>query len=339
MRATFVFMVLTGVLGGVASAGNGTPIDQSAGPLDLAIIGDVPYGDAALALFPGLIQSINQDPKVRVVVHIGDIKSGSTVCSDAWFSAIRENFDTFKDPLVYTIGDNDWTDCHRDNNGNANPLERLDKLREVFFDRPGTTLGGRKKQVYDQEGYPENQLWMQSRVVFAAIHGVGSNNGLARWTCFLPFTADCLKGTSRETAAMTADREAEAFARDAANRAWLDLAFALADEQDAAGVALFLHANMWRSGNRAGHRLFVEQLAEMADDFGKPVLLVSGDTHDFSDDELPDQWFVVYGLVGPDNVTQVIVDRSIENDVVWLRLHVDPKSEAVFSWEEVEVKD
>ena len=41
-----------------------------------AVIGDVPYGDAAQAAFPAFIAGINDDPDVRAVTHLGDIKSG-----------------------------------------------------------------------------------------------------------------------------------------------------------------------------------------------------------------------------------------------------------------------
>ena len=91
---------------GTADAGSG-----------FAVIGDVPYGADQVAAFPGWIQQINADPAVRSVVHVGDIKNGSSVCSDDYFHLIRSDFDTFEDPLVYTPGDNEWTDCHRANNG------------------------------------------------------------------------------------------------------------------------------------------------------------------------------------------------------------------------------
>ena len=64
------------------------------------------------------------------------------------------------------------------------------------------------------------------------------------------------------------------------------------------------------------------------------MLLVSGDSHDFRVDEGV-EWFSLYGATPRSNVTQIIVDRSLEDDANWLRLHVDPRSPEVFSWEEV----
>lgn len=54
-----------------------------------------------------------------------------------------------------------------------------------------------------------------------------------------------------------------------------------------------------------------------------------------------------YGAPSPQNVTQIIVDRSIESPatdagtpsvIEWLRLHVDPSSPNVFSWKQVIVQ-
>jgi hypothetical protein len=213
-----------------AHAGLGTPLEHSSARIDIAVIGDVPYGPIAAAVFPAFIESIDEDPKVRRVVHVGDIKSGSTVCSDEWFATIRASFDSFADPLVYTPGDNEWTDCHRPNNGAYDPLERLERLREVFFDRPGYTLGAQSKRVVSQTGYPENQLWTESRVVFVAVHEVGSNNSLAPWT-----------GLSAPTAEQLDEWEA----RDAANREWLAEAFDLAESEGTQGVVVFTQADMF----------------------------------------------------------------------------------------------
>ena len=115
------------------------------------VIGDIPYRDAEIAKFPSRIQDIHEDSALKFVTHVGDIKNGSSVCSDAYFATIRSQFDTFTHPLVYTPGDNEWVDCHRTNNGAYNPLERLDKLREVFFNEPGKTLGA-TMPVKTQEG-------------------------------------------------------------------------------------------------------------------------------------------------------------------------------------------
>jgi hypothetical protein len=138
----------------------------------IAVIGDVPYGAPLIVHFPAFISQINADPDVRMVTHLGDIKNGSTVCSDQYFDVIYQDFAQFRRPLVYTPGDNEWTDCHRVNNGAYNPLERLAKIRSDFFARPGKTLGQQSVAVKSQDGLglPENVRYTRNDISFAAIN-------------------------------------------------------------------------------------------------------------------------------------------------------------------------
>ena len=159
-------------------------------------------------------------------MHAGDIKAGSERCDD---SLIKHRFDlyqTFQRAFVFTPGDNEWTDCHRVNNGQYNPLERLAFVRSVFFPEVGHTTGGQVRPVRSQaEGsaYPEfveNVMFTKQSVMFATVHVVGSNNGLEPWLGIAPPTDSC--GSPR------ADRIAEFERRQAATLAWLDEVFAAA---------------------------------------------------------------------------------------------------------------
>ncbi len=312
-----------------------------------AVIGDVPYEprtpQTALSLMPTLIGSINADANVSRAIHVGDIKSGSTKCSDEWFQQIADQFRTFRDPLVYSIGDNEWTDCHRANNGGYNPINRLAKIRELFFSRPGFTLGAAPKRIDAQRNYPENASWMAAGVAFSTFHVIGSNNGRASWfgdrkdtTSLTPLVTVARP----ETAAEGAAREAEWAARDAANLRWLERTFEEAREEHAKGVVLILQADLWAPDDRAAgadfsaHTAFVQRIATLATRFRKPVLMISGDSHEFRVDAgVP--WFSLYGVAPVPNVTQLVVDRSIEADIDWVKLTIDPKSPAVFSWAQV----
>jgi hypothetical protein len=131
----------------IAGAGNGTPDDNSATPVAYAVIGDTPYGQPQVDNFPNDVAEINGDSKVRLVMHLGDTKNGSSSCDTSYFEQIRADFDRFDDPLVYTPGDNEWTDCHRANNGAYDPLESLATIRSMFFPVPGMSLGVKRKQV------------------------------------------------------------------------------------------------------------------------------------------------------------------------------------------------
>jgi hypothetical protein len=77
-------------------------------------IGDTSY--VSTSQLDQLVERINNQP-TRFTIHVGDIKSGSTLCSDEMFARVYSQFMAFDKPLIYTPGDNEWTDCHRKNNG------------------------------------------------------------------------------------------------------------------------------------------------------------------------------------------------------------------------------
>src|SRR3954464_1813058 len=97
--------------------------------LSFALWGDMPYAKAKdEPKIPALIASMNASD-IAFSIYDGDIKDGSSKCTDDVFDAAIKMFDQFKKPVVYIPGDNEWTDCHRTNNGGYDNLERLDHVR------------------------------------------------------------------------------------------------------------------------------------------------------------------------------------------------------------------
>ena len=102
---------------GAAGAADVPPGQTKPGSHSFAVIGDVPYGPAQVEAFPSWVDRINAEPGLDLAFHVGDIKNGSSVCSDDYFAFIREQLDRFVMPLLYTPGHNEWTDCHRTADG------------------------------------------------------------------------------------------------------------------------------------------------------------------------------------------------------------------------------
>ena len=324
-----------------ASAGAGQPVD-------LAIIGDIPYGPARIAAFPADIAQINTDPTVSQVVHLGDIKNGSSRCDTSYFEQIRADFDQFEDPLIYTPGDNEWTDCHRASNGGYQPAgrqidgapivtpgpSRLDEVRRIFFDRPGRTLGRDPLRVDAQGGrFVENVAWSAARVQFGVLNVPGSNNDLLPWF-----------GVA-ETPQLAQLQQREYERRNRADLRWLERIFSGARRTHARAVVLGIQADMWDPAitgdpvQYSGFTDLVRSLARQARAFGRPVLLLNGDSHVYeSDTPLADPAATnatIYGVpVAVPNLRRVTVDGS-DNADDYLRLHVDPRTAGVFSWERV----
>ena len=253
------------------SGATGSP----ASPFFFVALGDLPYGPAMLSHPPyeRLIAQINRlDPVFSV--HIGDFKSGSSICSDEAFVEQLGFFNRFERPLVYTPGDNEWTDCHRALAGRFDPRERLHRLRQLFFTEP-RSLGRRRMELERQsevdpkfEIYVENARFTVHGIQFLTVHIVGSNNGL----------------DPKEPAAVE-----EFKSRELAVVSWLEQGFAKAVREQAPAIVVMFHADVFdEKGSRAAFaensgfaRVIGRTLLPLAKEFDRPVLVIHGDSHQF----------------------------------------------------------
>ena len=318
----------------VAALAADAPGQQQDGHYSFAVIGDIPYGAAQVAAFPGWVDRINAESDLSLAFHVGDIKNGSTRCDDSYYSFIKGQFDRFRTPLVYTPGDNEWTDCHRVNNGAYQPLERLQTVRDTFFAQPGTTLGAKLK-VNSQAalGFPENVALREQGVSMAVVHVVGSNNDLNPWT-----------GIGNTAA--TPEQLAEEKARMEASVAEIRGAFATARQKNDRAVAVFMQADMFDPtyevpfANDSAFVPLVRALVEESNSFDGPVYLFDGDSHIFNVDHplaTGSKWLDFYGVTGSaPNLTRVTVDGEAQNANGFLKVTVNrPGAASVLSWERV----
>ncbi|MDE0404443.1 MAG: hypothetical protein OXI53_03960 [Nitrospira sp.] len=240
-------------------------------------LGDMPYGprEQAYPAFKALIAEVNRRAPV-FTIHVGDTKSGLDDCSDELLLEQRDFMNSFASALVYTPGDNEWTDCHRLLAGAYDPLDRLAFIREHYFPT-ALSLGGRPIRIERQadvmpgfELFVENSRFNWEGVWFMTAHVVGSNNNL---------DDDPDSDTNREF-----------LPRDKANRAWLANSFDKAMAADAGGAVVAIHADMFGDGfdpqeetftRVSGFKNFGETLVAKARSFRKPVLLLFGDSHVF----------------------------------------------------------
>src|SRR5882672_2291672 len=133
-------------------------------PAGSALVPDSPNGPnpgdpRQLVATPAFIDAVNRDRKVELVLHAGDIHSGSGYCTLAYDQAISDLWSQFRDPLIYTPGDNEWADCQKSKEGGGvknsageyvayaagHPVANLALVRQMFFPEAGETLGGREK--------------------------------------------------------------------------------------------------------------------------------------------------------------------------------------------------
>jgi hypothetical protein len=245
-------------------------------PITFALIGDLGYTPAEEPALANVLADINRDTWLAFVVHVGDLASPRRGCTDGVLEHRLEQFKTSAHPFIYTPGDNEWTDCHEPAVKDGDPLERLTKVRAMFFNGE-RTLGLRTFPVNRQsEGpafakYRENARWELGGVTFLTLHVVGSNNGRGR----------------------TPEGNAEYAERNKANLAWLRQGFAHARATDARAIMVLQQANIFpeyapfpgKPAEPSGLAETRAVLQKEAAAFGKPVVLVHGDSHYFRIDK------------------------------------------------------
>ncbi|MBM3854229.1 MAG: hypothetical protein FJ399_13900 [Verrucomicrobia bacterium] len=309
MRRSFIALTLAAGLPLVLAA------TEARERFKFVALGCMPYGAENYPAYERLLAEISRQ-RPAFTVHCGDTKGGSEPPSEAFLVQVRRWFDSVEGAVIYTPGDNEWTDVHRGNNGTEDPLVWLGRIRRLYF-ATESSLGRAPIPLVTQRRDPahakfvENARWSLGGVVFATVHVVGSNNNLQ----------------PARPGAVEEFRE-----RDAANVAWVRAAFAEARASGAAGVGLFFQAEpffAWAAANRAGRESgftnFLAAVEEEARVFSKPVLLVHADEHRYRLE--PKVQFP--GRSEPlENVTRL--ETFGAGDIHAVQVVVDPASPQVF---------
>lgn len=312
-------------------------------PMEFALIGDMPYGPAQDKQFANVMKAIDA-ANLAFVVHVGDFQSDGIIwkqdsegfppCADATFQDRFGLAQKSKHPFIFTPGDNDWTDCYRAKPRTYEPLERLAKLRQMFYP-DDLSLGQTKLRLSRQSAGPnyakfrENAQWTYGNVLFVTLHMVGSNNNFGR----------------------TAEMDKEYAERNAANIEWLRQAFEQAKKNGNRALMILAQANpqfetTWTPQAQTRYMLgglgiappnekrstgfddFVAALEKETLAYGRPVVYAHGDTHTFRVDK---------PLLGSksgriiDNFTRV--ETFGAPDSHWVRITIDPADPNVFRFQ------
>ncbi len=326
---------------------------------DFVALGDTAYRyPADQPAYEALIAKINAAGPA-FSIHVGDIW-GARPCVESEYQRILEQFNRFAAPLVFTPGDNEWVDCRKpdviaayvryvrgtataedlallqpltsfdavfDRAGYDDVIAKLADIRRIFFAKP-ESLGAKRMPVTRQADVSEfdeaveNLQWRHAGVHFATVNVVGEQNNF--------FAND-------------ENLAAEAVRRTRTAVAWLRATFANATAAEAKAVVIAMHAQLFLSGDgndefgqpvRGGpdgvYFYIARAIRDLGTAFGKPVLLIHGDFHDF----IVDQPFrVPTGEVTPakyDNITRLQVYGA--PDLKAVRVTVDTDSPWVFAF-------
>ncbi|MGX9220598.1 hypothetical protein ACWV27_19670 [Massilia varians] len=166
-----------------------------------------------------------RDPELAFLVVTG-IKGAGEACGDRLYQKRRDLFDKARRPVILSLSGNDWTGC-RNSAGRTNAIERLNRLRELFYSEP-ESLGKDKLPLTRLSSsprfrsYAENAHWQVGKVLYATINLPAANNHYLA----------------------AAGRNSEYEDRTVANRFWLNRLFAIAKQDKVDAVVLFAEGNM-----------------------------------------------------------------------------------------------
>lgn len=226
-----------------------------------AAVGDTPYSSYERRELPVMLDDIAAEHP-SFIVHVGDFKDSRSVCSDDLFRDRRALFNAARVPFIYVPGDNEWTDCRKVLAGHFDPVERLQKLRELFFSQR-YSLGQRTWPVQNQNrNYPEHLLWRLGPVLFISLNVPGPDNNF---------------GSGNRPSREFLDRNPQLIA-------WLEHGFAQARREKMAGIVIAMQANPAFEHDapgltHAGFRPLLDTLRRESLAFAGQVLLIHGDTH------------------------------------------------------------
>ena len=308
------------------------------------VIGDTSYSKVAEQELDRMMAALNNET-LAFVVHVGDFEADpnpyerspdkiTMPCTDENFQRVLATFQKSANPFILTPGDNDWSDCTKLKARKFDPMERLAKLREMFFPE-GRSLGQKTIAVDSQakeaafKQYRENLMWSVNGVTFATLHIVGSNNN---------------KG-------VTPEMDVEHAERTTANIAWMKKAFADAKAKNSSGLVLLTQANPgfethWPPSllrryflnfpeikvpdkrRPSGYDEFLDALAAEMETYKKPTAFVHGDTHLFrvSKPLLSKKTMRFF-----ENFTRI--ETFGDPETHWVRITVDPSRPELFTIE------
>ena len=308
------------------------------GAYAIGLWGDLPYSTTQATVgVPNLIADMNRQD-LAFTAHDGDLKSGSSECTDAVYTQALSYFNSLRAPAIFTPGDNDWVDCDR--TAGYSSLAQLDKERKLFFSTPFTLGQHRLRQ--DVQSTPlclgvsgnvpcvENRRWTVRGVTFATLNIQGSCNNLCD----------------------TAPDQAEYAARNQADIEWMQQTFDEAKSRRSAAIMFISQADPgWdlTDGTRAplrdpqtlaetdgqldGFQEFLVALREQVIAFAKPVAYVHGDSHYFRIDKP----FLDSQGRRLENFTRVETfgdhQENGNNDVHWLKVLVNARGREVFTYQ------
>ncbi len=218
---------------------------------------------------PSLRSAISEsDADSLAFVVVNGIKSRTEPCTDQLYNRRKSLLENAENGLVLSMAASDWVECRR-NDGRSAAIERLNRLRELFF--TGEFSFGRTRIPLVRQSltpkfrsYGENTRWMIHDTMFATVNLPANNNNYLA----------------------AAGRNSEFEDRLVANRVWLQKLFKTATHKRLKAIVIFCDGNPFsktgsqslfgRNRNRDGFIEIRRLISTLGSKFPGKVLIVHG---------------------------------------------------------------
>ena len=234
-----------------------------------AVTGDAPYdkvGDTTE--LERLRRDVAAVQDVLFVAHVGDLKTGSTPCTAQTYTQVAEVMCNAQVPALVLPGDNEWNDCERTKDQGFDTVEGWKHWDRSFG--PGAS---RCDRLVPPTGWQVKTQSKPNRAWWPGTHSGGfsfDHHGVRFLGLALPsFEAPGhgLPGKKGEVVQRTA-------------MDWLEQGLRSPAREVKAAVVL-LHADVLQP--RAKQEAFVAALEAAARAWDRPVLVIVGDSHAFTE--------------------------------------------------------
>jgi len=231
------------VLAAPAASARGDKTAPRKGEFSFALLGHSFSKSAGDAEFRRMLAEASRTEPAFLIAN--GIKSPNEPCSDNLYQERRDLMNSAERPLVLLPAGSDWTEC-RNTNGKSNAIERLNRIRELFFPEPEALGKGklplnRQSSIAKFRDYAENTYWEYENVLFVTLNVPARNNH---------YLAE-------------AGRNSEYEDRMVANRGWLHRAFLHAKRKNIAGIVLVMDGDIGAHVEQG----FFARLAQKRDGF------------------------------------------------------------------------
>ncbi|OVZ64220.1 hypothetical protein CDO44_02290 [Pigmentiphaga sp. NML080357] len=284
-----------------------------------ALLGNVPFNNADETIVAQMLGQFGTE--TDLAIHTGNVKGRDERCDDETYIRRHTLLNASPVPLVLAPGENDWADCDRAAAGQYGPVERLNRLRELFFE-PDNSLGTltldlqRQSETVRFRGYPENARWEYGDILFVTMNVPGNHNNYRTG----------------------AGRNGEYEERVQADSSWLRQAFSAAAKLKTRGLVVAFAADPRFEGRHeyAGgtdpYASLKADLARLASKYTGQVLVVHGGNGP-PEPHLPDHPVKLNGKT-LQNVTRIRT-YGHSRPAYWIKVSVEPGDKQVFRMETV----